>query len=515
MIKLSLLFVFIFPVALFAQSPTWAEHVAPIIYNNCVSCHHTGGLAPTSFINYLDVQAEGALIKTAVLSKSMPPWPPQASYNRLAHERLLSNADIILIETWVNNGMAQGNMALAPIPPTFNSNTQLGTISLSLTMPTYTSIASNFDEYRCFVMPTNLSIDNFATAIEAIPGNGNIVHHVLVYYDTSNTCIQLDNADPNPGYSAFGGVGSSTANLMSAWVPGSQPQFFPSGFGMRLPANAKIIFQIHYPAGSIGQKDSTTINFKLSLPGSLRELYMSSPLDHISSIQNGPLYIPANQTKTFYEKYTVPIGVSILNVAPHMHLVGQSIKVFATKPTGDTVKLINIPSWDFHWQGAYNFRNVIVLPANSNLWASAFYNNTTSNANNPNSPPQAVSLGEATTDEMMLVYFTYTFALPGDENIVIDNTPLVDITEPAFTSNLVLENKFSIFPNPCQNEINISWSNGNLNSNKLEVFNMEGKRMAIYKVSVNEKKMLLNLHGYRSGNYIIKIGNVSQTFAID
>ena len=32
--------------------PNFSEHVAPIIYNKCSSCHHNGGIAPLAFTSY-------------------------------------------------------------------------------------------------------------------------------------------------------------------------------------------------------------------------------------------------------------------------------------------------------------------------------------------------------------------------------------------------------------------------------------------------------------------------------
>lgn len=76
--------------------------------------------------------------------------------------------------------------------------------------------------------------------------------------------------------------------------------------------------------------------------------------------------------------------------------------------TKDTLKLIKIDNWDFHWQGFYEFKKIIKIPKGTTLYADSYYDNTTNNSDNPNSPPKDVYLGEATTNEMMLVYFTFT-----------------------------------------------------------------------------------------------------------
>ncbi|MCS7073167.1 MAG: cytochrome c, partial [Bacteroidia bacterium] len=204
---------FLFCTAVSAQTPTWSEDVASIVYSKCSSCHHTGGIAPFSLMNYQEAQDNALGILNAVSSRYMPPWPPDPTYRRYAHEKFLSDAEINTIVSWINGGTPQGNPNLAPTPPTFNNNGLLQNPDLTLTIPTYTSTATNFDIYRCFAIPSGLTTDKFLQGLEIIPGNPSIVHHVLVFVDTTGTCQQLDNNDPLPGYTSFGGVGTNNAQL--------------------------------------------------------------------------------------------------------------------------------------------------------------------------------------------------------------------------------------------------------------------------------------------------------------
>lgn len=425
--------------ALQAQSPNWAEDVAPILYQQCTPCHHTGGLAPFSLMTYGDAAGNANGVYDAVDARRMPPWPPNPDYQNFAHERLLNTNDINTIKTWVQNGAIQGNAALAPAPPTYNNLPTITAPDLVVTMPNYT-VSGNADIYRCFAMPSNLNVQNFITGMEVIPGNPEIVHHVLIFADTTNQPNVLDAADPGPGWTSFGNTGSNASELIGTWVPGTRPVFYPSGMGVRLAPNAKIIFQVHYPTGSNGKSDQTSVRFKLTGSPS-RPLYISAPLNHGSALVNGPLVIPANQTKVFQEKYKVPLNISVLEVGPHMHLIGKSIKSYGVTPLGDTLKFIDIPNWDFHWQGGYMFKKIMKVPVNTWLWAEALYDNTTANIHNPSNPPQLVTAGEATTNEMMMVFFTYTYYLPGDENIVLES-PITGIGSGA------LPIKMACYPNP-------------------------------------------------------------------
>src|SRR4051812_36453702 len=88
---------------LFAQT-TWSQHVAPILYNNCATCHRAGGIAPFELLTYSSAAAYATSINGQVQSGAMPPWPPDAAYSQLAHQRLLSSAEKATIAAWVNGG---------------------------------------------------------------------------------------------------------------------------------------------------------------------------------------------------------------------------------------------------------------------------------------------------------------------------------------------------------------------------------------------------------------------------
>jgi len=478
-----------------AQTPTWVD-ISSIIYKNCTQCHSSGGIAPFSLVGYKNCKNMASTIATSTQSKRMPPWPADPKYKRYAHERVLSATEIDQLKKWADNNAPYGDTTIMIADPTSNNGTQLKNISLMLKMPNYTVNASN-DEYRCFVLPTNLTQNQFATALEVIPGNRSIVHHVLVFQDTSSIPTAKDLADPNPGYLAFGGTGSPTSQLIGVYVPGQEPFVFPAGFGTKILKNTKLILQIHYPKGISNQLDSTKVALKLTT-NNLRQVYIEPILNHSnSSMTNGPLYIPAGQTKTFYTKYIVGGKVTMFACAPHMHLIGQKIKAYGLNANGDTTKIINIPNWDFHWQRTYSFYQPLIINAGLTLWGEGYYNNTASNLFNPNTPPVAVSKGESTTDEMMLVYFWYTGYQPGDENIVMDSMPLKNL------SNVIIpvKNTVNIAPIPANQSLQFS---SNLAITQITLFSLKGQKIIEYQLD-KHKTGSINCQYQPDGMYILEL----------
>jgi hypothetical protein len=147
----------------------------------------------------------------------------------------------------------------------------------------------------------------------------------------------------------------------------------------------------------------------------------------------------------------LPANISILSVFPHMHLLGKTMKVYGLKPNNDTLKLIQIPHWDFHWQDFYFFKNIQVAPAGTSLHAQGLYDNTATNVHNPNNPPQTVTFGLNTSDEMFLVYFHYMPYQLGDENYDMDELMSLSLEEQLPNE----ESALRVFPNPSSGAVTI------------------------------------------------------------
>ncbi|MEP7128988.1 MAG: cytochrome c, partial [Chitinophagales bacterium] len=84
-----------------AQTPTWSDDVASIIYNNCSNCHRDGGIGSFTLMSYDDAVTNGFGIQAQVESKLMPPWKADPNYTHFKDERFLSETDINTISSWV------------------------------------------------------------------------------------------------------------------------------------------------------------------------------------------------------------------------------------------------------------------------------------------------------------------------------------------------------------------------------------------------------------------------------
>ena len=449
--------VFTFSIAagsLTASAQLVYKDVAGIFYNRCTSCHHMNGGAPFSMMNYSETIPWTSLIQTDLNSGKMPPWPPDTNYTRFLHERIITSTEKANILSWISTGTQQGDTTLAPPAPTYTKYKLNGTPDLILQIPTFTSNATTSDKYNCFVLPTGLTQDRIIRAFEIVPGNGNIVHHVVVKVDTTGTLTS------NLSGSCFNQSGDFDIGI---WVPGGPPSVFPSSpqlkLGMKLKAGSRISMQIHNPAGSAGQKDSTQIRiyfYPIGTPG-IRPVYSNTFL------QNWSLNIAANTVATYQASYptsALTSARSILSTSPHAHHVNRTALVYGYKASPvDTIPLIRIPKWNFDWQGIYVFPKMVKIPAGYKLGSKHLYDNTTNNPDNPNNPPQTVVAGSSTTDEMLFDSFEWTYYQTGDELIDIGNILSTDSLLSTSVNELSSSVKISAYtcPNPFNDFVKIGY----------------------------------------------------------
>ncbi|HYF01171.1 MAG TPA: hypothetical protein VEJ18_19765, partial [Planctomycetota bacterium] len=134
------------------------------------------------------------------------------------------------------------------------------------------------------------------------------------------------------------------------------------------------------------------------------------------AVSSRGLYIPAGAKahRVTAQSPPLPVDADLIGVAPHMHMLGREMKVWAERPDGRREDLIHIADWDFNWQGSYQYEKAIRLPKGTVVKLEAVYDNSADNPQNPSSPPKAVRWGEQTTDEMCLLGLQMTADTPED-----------------------------------------------------------------------------------------------------
>lgn len=388
-----------------ADGVTYYEDVAPIVVENCVGCHVSGGIAPFKLESYEDASMWAEQMAYMTGERLMPPFPIDASgdCNTYADSAWLAQEDIDTIQAWVDDGVLEGDPANAPeLPPPPAGLTDVTHVAQMAEPYTPDPPAGGPDDYRCFLVDPGLDADAFLTGYEVAPGDARFVHHVVVFQATSQTgadqAQQKDDADPDYGYTCFGDAGLTVPTaLVAAWAPGKGAWEYPDGSGIHVSADYPLIMQVHYNVETDPKPDTSEVRLRF-------EDQVDRPM--VSwFLGDFDLLLQPGESEVFTEVQARPVdmmdlwgvghatkGMEVVGLFPHMH--NRGIQFFLENQTDETCYGY-LPRWDFNWQFLYFFENPIPISPTDNLRLACSYD--TSEDSEP------VPWGDGTEDEMCLV----------------------------------------------------------------------------------------------------------------
>ncbi|MBY0504367.1 MAG: hypothetical protein K2X03_10675 [Bryobacteraceae bacterium] len=378
--------------AAFAATPvTYTQHIAPLLFKNCASCHRPGEAAPFSLLTFDDAKKRAKLLAAVTQSGYMPPWKAEPTSYAFQDERRLNAAEKALLQEWVKQGTPQGDPAKLPPAPRFTAGWQLGKPDLIVEMPAAFDVpADGPDLYRNLVIPLNLPEQKYIRAIELRPTARKTVHHVLYFASPSKPGELIATSSPmgRPGSTALGG-----------WALGAMPHLLPEGLALPLPAHTDLVFQYHFHPSGKAEKEKSVVGLYLADKAPERNLFSVQVPNSFGVFSH--LDIPAGSPNFRIEdNYTLPVDVEAVSIGAHAHYLGKEMKMTATLPTGEVKTLLWIKDWNFAWQDRYFFQERVPLPKGTRLDAYVSWDNSEANPNNPTRPPVRIQWGEESSDEM-------------------------------------------------------------------------------------------------------------------
>jgi hypothetical protein len=346
----------------------------------------------------------------------MPPWHADAPAGTFENERRLTEAEKSILVRWADGGAPEGDPKELPTVPQFAEGWRIGTPDVVFSMQEDYSVPTKGPiEYEFFYVPANLTETKWLKAIEVRPGNRALVHHVLVYYLAPPETGVVPVIRGNPQHNRlpqreFGDRpsqrGPGPGRLLATYAPGTDPQVFRDGTGVRLPPGGVIELQMHYTANGTAGTDRTRVGMIFT---------KEPPADEIRASQflNAQLAIPAGATNhqvdtdlTFVEDATV------WGLFPHTHVRGKRWNYTLVMPDGSEKPLLSVPRYDFNWQTYYMFKEPVQVPKGARIVSSAWYDNSASNRSNPD-PTIDVKWGDQTWEEMQYSGILYSARRPG------------------------------------------------------------------------------------------------------
>jgi hypothetical protein len=376
---------------------TFAEHVAPLVFNNCTGCHRPGEVAPFTLTTYADTKKKAKTMLRSMQDKSMPPWQPEPGHGEFRDERRLTAAQIALFEKWVATGMAEGDVAKTPALPKFPVGWQIGTPDLIVKMDKPFDVpAAGPDVYQNFVIPLNLTEDKWVTAVEFRSTAPATVHHVLYHLDDSGRARAADAKTPEPGFS---GIAFRQTGTLGGWAVGATPAKLPDGLALPLRKGSDLVLQTHFHPSGKAEKEQLTVGFYFA-DKAPKQLLTGIQLPPVFGLFSG-IEIPAGKADyTVTDSFKLPVDVQLVGVSAHAHYLGKTMTAVAILPDKSEKKLFHIKDWDFNWQGQYFYKEYVKLPKGTVITATVTWDNSAKNPRNPNNPPVDVKWGESTGDEM-------------------------------------------------------------------------------------------------------------------
>ena len=443
--------------------PTFARDVAPILYENCVTCHRPNNIAPMALIEYADVRPWARSIKDVVVSREMPPWPadPRNSM-KFRNERYLDQRDVDTLAAWVDAGAPRGNDADLPPRPDFPAEWTYegGEPDYVFELPVeYTVAAEGEEDYIDFYTEMPWDEDRFAEVLELRPSDYRVVHHSGAYtvdlpWGTQVIDGVLHDLDgnsllraplPEPPASeteaegrvaqrVFNEVNLPGSSKLLSYVPGRGVERHRPGTGKRLAADKWIRWTMHYnPIGVEATERSKLGIWFNTVPVThevlTRQAGNAFPTDPFGAdvyIVQGEEVKPVRDPETgrvrrgkipnippYADDWKItgvtPVSeaITLYGLSPHMHLRGKSLRWVVTWPDGREETILDVPDFDFNWQIHYELAEPLRLPAGSKITGIGVYDNSLGNRWNPG-PHLEVYWGQQSWDEMYQAFTEYT-----------------------------------------------------------------------------------------------------------
>ena len=428
---------------------TFTKDVAPIIFENCVSCHRPGQTAPMPLRSYAEVRPWARGIKEQVESGAMPPWFADARHGFFKNDMRLVQDEIDTITRWVDAGAPQGAPSDLPELPTFTDGWQLGEPDLivNLNEVTVPAVCEGNTEGsgglrsarlnaagaaeggssgagcvgRDYYPDLNQTLDipekRWIRAIEVKPSNRKVTHHSVIF---------------TTGGAAQGASRSGFFDVLAVWSVGTNPHEFPEGSGRWVYPGQTWNINAHYhPTGEV-ETDRTQIGLYFG-EGEMQKEVVAALAGTV-----GFEIHPHASNHEIRSSYIIDQDVHVISYFPHGHVRMTDMDLIANYPNGEKRSLINVPKYDFDWQLFYYPQQPVPLPAGTRLDIIAHYDNSAANPNNPD-PNRAVGFGLETVDEMMLNVFEFI----ADEGV--SPTPASDETRrDALLKSLPTGSAFSV-----------------------------------------------------------------------
>ncbi len=376
-----------------AQAPSYSQDIAPILEKHCVQCHHDGGIGPWSMNSHAMVQGWSAMIREVLMTQRMPPGQIDTHASKeLLQVAGLSPAEMQQVVHWIDAG-APGDAQPDPLAGLqfADSKFSFGEPDLIYTIPAQEIPATGVIDYRYVPVELNLDRDVWVRAMEFIPGDPEVLHHVIAYVSSP--------ADKTVRGRA---TGAAQGESVGGFAPGRPGDEFRDNSGRLIRKGSNLLLQMHYTTSGKATVDETEIGIYI---------YDEPPTYVMSGGVAGQrrfLVPPFAKEYRLEGVQEIERDAYLYDLMPHMHYRGKYMSYTAEYPDGTSELLLSVPKYNFNWQFNYPLKEPVFLPAGTRLVARGAMDNSAQNPFNPD-PSKPVHFGLQTKHEMFFGFTTLRY----------------------------------------------------------------------------------------------------------
>jgi hypothetical protein len=380
--------------ALLADVPEYATEVAPIIINNCASCHRQFGAGPFSIDSYVALLGWSPMIREVLLNKRMPPAQIDPYIAHSPNARYVSTSDIQTLLHWLDAGAPRGDNPSDPLAEyAYVEPTEwlLGEPDFVVTAPTQRVPPTGVLDYVYADVELPFEEDKWVRAIQYRPVATGALHHLMAFITGPDEDFWGEEREST----------TSTRRFLDGYSPGKpSATVFEEGTALFIPKGHKLSMQFHFVGIGVELFDDTRIGFYFAdEEEGLKERMVQAVSSRVVLPPNAH-DIPAHAEYVFAEE------VVLTGVRAKMNARGKKMKFSVEKPDGSILDILSIPAYNYGWQPHYVLEEPVSIPAGSKVHISGGFDNSISNPFNPD-PSLEVQPGLGSSNEMFTGYLTF------------------------------------------------------------------------------------------------------------
>lgn len=329
------------------------REIVRVLNDHCVMCHTSQGIA-FPLETYEQTWTRGQAIRMSVLRRHMPPWAAVPGYGDFTNANNLTLRESQFVISWVeglgprNAGSVFLNVAGASSRPTepvraapHVDHWRAGEPDLRLPLPLQTVTAGQADFTARATVDLRLPSARRVQSFEYMPGDRRVLRAAVFTLE-------------------------QTGQWLGSWTPWYGFVTAPPDTAFHLPANARVVAELHYRGTPETIRDRGTLG--LTFASGRRTRTISDITLRSVSDTRGSVPSRVQRART-----TLSASTAVWALVPGVGEGVASLQVTARTPDGGTTVLLFAQDPSAEWPTPYILARPAIFPAGTELSVSAHY----------------------------------------------------------------------------------------------------------------------------------------------